>query len=101
MGAIGPEFAEGYDTILPARDPERHGRTRRSPQFARPATRVIRVVDTVISNTDPNLQNTDHFNNGETSIAINPINSQGDRDQCLQRVLGQSAAQRAALAFDE
>ena len=45
-----------------------------SPQFARPATRVIRVVDTVISNTDPNLQNTDHFNNGETSIAINPIN---------------------------
>src|SRR6516162_2339115 len=45
-----------------------------SPQFARPATRVIRAVDTVISNTDPNLQNTDHFNNGETNIAINPIN---------------------------
>jgi hypothetical protein len=32
------------------------------------------VVDTVINNTNNNLQNTDHRNNGETSIAINPVN---------------------------
>jgi hypothetical protein len=38
------------------------------------ATSVIRIIDTVVSNTDPNLQNTDTFPNGETSIAINPLN---------------------------
>jgi hypothetical protein len=38
------------------------------------ATSVIRIVDTVVSNTNPNLQNTDTFPNGETSIAINPLN---------------------------
>jgi hypothetical protein len=30
------------------------------------------VVDAVVNNTDPNLRSTDTFNNGETSIAINP-----------------------------
>jgi hypothetical protein len=35
---------------------------------------IIRVVDTVVNNTDPNLKNTDTFNDGETSIAINPLN---------------------------
>ncbi len=30
--------------------------------------------DTVVSNTDPNLTNTDTFNDGELSIAINPAN---------------------------
>ncbi len=30
--------------------------------------------DTVVNNTDPNLKNTDTFNDGETSIAINPNN---------------------------
>lgn len=38
------------------------------------ATSVIRIIDTVVSNTDPNLQNTDTAPNGETSIAINPLN---------------------------
>jgi uncharacterized repeat protein (TIGR01451 family) len=30
------------------------------------------IVDAVVSNTDPNLTNTDIFNDGETSIAVNP-----------------------------
>jgi len=33
------------------------------------------VVDTVVNNTDPNLKNTDTFNDGETSIAIDPHNT--------------------------
>jgi hypothetical protein len=35
---------------------------------------VIGVIDTVVNNTDPALQNTDTFNDGETSIAVNPAN---------------------------
>ena len=30
------------------------------------------IVDAVVSNSDPNLTNTDTFNDGETSIAVNP-----------------------------
>ena len=30
------------------------------------------IVDAVVSNTNPNLTNTDTFNDGETSIAVNP-----------------------------
>ena len=30
------------------------------------------IVDVVVNNTDPNLTNTDTFNDGETSIAVNP-----------------------------
>ncbi|MCI0599540.1 MAG: hypothetical protein L0Y50_09565 [Beijerinckiaceae bacterium] len=33
------------------------------------------VVDTVVNNTNPNLRNTDTFNDGETSIAIDPNNT--------------------------
>jgi uncharacterized repeat protein (TIGR01451 family) len=32
------------------------------------------IVDAVVSNTDPNLTNTDTFNDGETSIAVNRSN---------------------------
>ena len=32
------------------------------------------IVDAVVNNTDPNLTNTDMFNDGETSIAVNPAN---------------------------
>ncbi len=32
------------------------------------------IVDTVVNNTDPNLTNTDTFNDGETSITVNPVN---------------------------
>lgn len=32
------------------------------------------IVDAVVNNTDPNLTNTDTFNDGETSIAVNPEN---------------------------
>jgi hypothetical protein len=32
------------------------------------------IVDTVVNNTDPNLTNTDTFNDGETSITVNPEN---------------------------
>src|SRR5215468_10529784 len=32
------------------------------------------IVDAVVNNTDPNLTNTDTFNDGETSISVNPTN---------------------------
>ena len=32
------------------------------------------IVDVVVNNTDPNLTNTDTFNDGETSITVNPVN---------------------------
>jgi len=32
------------------------------------------IVDVVVNNTDPNLTNTDTFNDGETSITVNPAN---------------------------
>ena len=32
------------------------------------------IVDPVVNNTDPNLTNTDTFNDGETSITVNPAN---------------------------
>jgi len=32
------------------------------------------IVDAVVNNTDPNLTNTDTFNDGETSITVNPAN---------------------------
>jgi hypothetical protein len=35
---------------------------------------IVRTVDTIVSNTNPNLQNTDTNPNGETSIAVNPLN---------------------------
>src|SRR5262249_30067969 len=33
------------------------------------------IVDPVVNNTDPNLTNTDTFNDGETSITVNPANA--------------------------
>src|SRR5438067_3082661 len=39
-----------------------------------PVMPSIFIVDTVVNNTDPNLTNTDTFNDGETSITVNPAN---------------------------
>jgi hypothetical protein len=39
-----------------------------------PVVNIVKVIDAVVNNTDPNLTNTDTFNDGETSIAINPLN---------------------------
>jgi hypothetical protein len=39
-----------------------------------PVVNVIKVIDAVVNNTDPNLKNTDTENDGEVSIAINPLN---------------------------
>jgi hypothetical protein len=39
-----------------------------------PLVPAVFIVDAVVNNTDPNLANTDTFNDGETSIAINPAN---------------------------
>jgi hypothetical protein len=39
-----------------------------------PSGAVIRVIDTVVNNTNSNLTNTDTQNDGEPSIAINPAN---------------------------
>jgi hypothetical protein len=35
---------------------------------------IVKVIDAVVNNTNPNLTNTDTFNDGEVSIAINPLN---------------------------
>jgi hypothetical protein len=43
--------------------------TRSKPK---PRDFAVFVADTVVSNTDPNLKNTDTFNDGEVSIAVNP-----------------------------
>lgn len=39
-----------------------------------PAVFDVHIVDAVVSNTDSTLTNTDTFNDGETSIAVNPLN---------------------------
>jgi hypothetical protein len=48
-----------------------------APKGLRPIPLVpgIFIVDAVVNNTDPNLTNTDTFNDGETSITVNPANS--------------------------
>jgi hypothetical protein len=42
--------------------------------LAVPRVAGVFIVDPVVNNTDPNLTNTDTFNDGETSIAVNPAN---------------------------
>ncbi len=46
------------------------------PKGMRPIPLVpgVFIVDVVVNNTDPNLTNTDTFNDGETSITVNPAN---------------------------
>jgi len=39
-----------------------------------PLTPAVFIADVVVNNTDPNLTNTDTFNDGETSITVNPAN---------------------------
>jgi uncharacterized repeat protein (TIGR01451 family) len=39
-----------------------------------PLLPAVFIVDAVVNNTDPNLTNTDTFNDGETSITVNPAN---------------------------
>jgi len=39
-----------------------------------PLVPSIFIVDTVVNNIDPNLTNTDTFNDGEPSITVNPAN---------------------------
>src|SRR5262245_33876642 len=45
-----------------------------APKGARPIPLLpsVFIVDVVVNNTDPNLTNTDTFNDGETSITVNP-----------------------------
>lgn len=42
------------------------------PESAGPIASEVFIVDTVVNNTNPILTNTDTFNDGETSIAVNP-----------------------------
>jgi hypothetical protein len=56
--------ALGRGAILPS--PESLGSVLPPPTFF-----DVRIVDAVVSNTDPNLTATDTFNDGETSIAVN------------------------------
>jgi hypothetical protein len=44
------------------------------PAFTGTSTNLMRVFDAVVNNTNTNLKNTETFNDGETSIAINPNN---------------------------
>jgi hypothetical protein len=39
-----------------------------------PTVNIIKVIDAVVNNTDSNLKNTETFDDGEPSIAINPLN---------------------------
>ena len=41
---------------------------------ALPSVPGVFMVDVVVNNSDPNLTNTDTFNDGETSITVNPAN---------------------------
>jgi len=47
-----------------------------APKGIRPIALLpaVFIVDAVVNNTDPNLTNTDTFNDGETSITVNPAN---------------------------
>src|SRR5215467_9561739 len=47
-----------------------------APKGTRPIPLLpsVLIVDTVVNNTDPNITNTDTFNDGETSITVNPAN---------------------------
>ena len=62
-----------------------------------PLVPVVFIVDAVVNNTDPNLTNTDTFNDGETSIAINPANPDEVVMTAFQRRLGY---QRSPVALD-
>src|SRR5580693_7226486 len=53
---------------------ERPPSVRPSISMVTPSGATIRVIDTVISNTNTSLTNTDTQNDGEPSIAINPAN---------------------------
>jgi hypothetical protein len=44
------------------------------PEAIAPRFLDVHIVDVVVSNTNPTLTNTDTFNDGETSIAVNPLN---------------------------
>src|SRR6266508_1289386 len=57
--------AIGADTADPVRGVE---------STAGSSSNLIGVIDTVVNNTDASLQTTDTFNDGETSIAVNPLN---------------------------
>jgi hypothetical protein len=75
-------------TVSPQQSVEEADSVRSSPKdlrpYARPANSSdlrhgkihpkVLLRDVVVSNTDPALRNTDTFNDGETSIAVNPAN---------------------------
>lgn len=44
------------------------------PEAMAPRLLDVHIVDVVVSNTNPTLTDTDTFNDGETSIAVNPLN---------------------------
>ena len=56
------------DTAAPA------PKAKQAPAAPTGPTSLMRQDDTVVNNTNTNLQNTDTFDDGETSIAINPNN---------------------------
>ncbi len=59
----------GHHTVQTAGLPEDY-----APKGIRPIPLLpgVFIVDVVVNNTDPNLTNTDTFNDGETSITVNP-----------------------------
>ncbi len=74
-------FAEAADKSFMSAPPDTNNYSRpaipgdfaskKLPQLPLP----IFVVDTVVNNTDPNLKNTDTFNDGEINIAVDPLNT--------------------------
>jgi hypothetical protein len=68
---VGPVSDQPPDTTPYARALTRED-TALGPAISPPNTFV---ADVVVNNTNPNLKNTDTFNDGEPSIAINPTNT--------------------------
>lgn len=62
-----------------------------------PLVPSIFIVDTVVNNTDPNLTNTDTFNDGETSITVNPANP---NEIVVTAFSGSWGAHAPPVAFD-
>jgi hypothetical protein len=69
-----PPDTESYSRPLSSEDfdPLNTGGPGGTGGKAKPVQFDVFVVDTVVNNTDRNLKNTDTFNDGEVSIAVNP-----------------------------
>jgi hypothetical protein len=75
VGTVGQELSQRYEHLLSASDLGRQaGSAGKACCDPTGPVNIVKVIDAVVNNTNPNLTNTDTFNDGEVSIAINPLN---------------------------